>query len=259
MLTAALSSLACLQSATLARDAFVEVDFAEVDRKIEKEPIYVGEPRYGLFVLDPAGKFSCWAVFDKSAPEAAHYDVLYFDRNGNRDLTDDGERFSTQWSEAGAPAGLGIELKVGDVRVPGTELVHKGLRFGTAMKGDRPGFWFQMKWNGEVEVSGGYAPVGPNTTIYSASARDAPIFRPAPLGELTFALYTWGADQVELAPGSEARIYVMIGKRGSANDAISVLDERFLDLDADVLVATLVVQTKSGKELSVSVPIHEHC
>ena len=258
MITAALLALALFQSPKPA-DAFIEVDFAKVERTIKKEPKYVAEPRYGLFVLDPAGHFTCWAVFDKSTPDAAHYDVLYFDRNGNGDLTEDGERFYSDWSDTRAAAGLGIELKVGDVRVPGTDLVHKGLRFGTVMKADKPGFWFEMKWNGKEEISGGYSPAGPNLTIYSPNPKNAPIFRPAPLGAMSFALYTWGEDEVEFTPGRQEKISIMIGKRGSTSDSISVMSEHFLDLNQDELSATLVVPTTSGVDKSVLVLIHEHC
>jgi len=246
-------------AAPVTGEAFVEVDYATIDRTLVKEPSYVAAPRYGLFVLDPAGKFACWAVFDRSAPDAEHYDVLYFDRNGNRDLTEEDERFAAVWSEKGDKAGLGIELVVGDVPVPGTALVHTKLRFATVMKDRGPGFWFQMRWNGKEEVSGGYAPASPITTVYATSAAEAPILRPAPLGELTFALYTWGEKEVRLSRGGEDELYVMIGKRGSTPDALSVMSETFLDLGKDELVATLMVPTTSRGTVPVAVPIRKHC
>ena len=142
MFTAAMLALAAQQPVEAASQPFVEVDYGEVDRTLVKEPEYVGQPLYGLFVLDPAGRFACWAVFDRSKPDAAH---------------------------------------------------------------------------------------------------------------------TWGADEVELAPGSNEKIYVMIGKRGSTADSISVMSETFLDLAKDELTATLVVPTLSGSAKSIPVPIHEHC
>src|SRR5262245_57369172 len=75
------------------RGGFVEVDFARVGRSIRKEPRYVAQPRYALFVLDPKGEFRVWAVLDKSKADLAYYDVLYFDKNGDGDLTDPAERF----------------------------------------------------------------------------------------------------------------------------------------------------------------------
>ena len=101
MLTVAILALAALQSTEAASEPFVELDLTKLDRTLAKEPRYVAQPLYGLFVLDRAGKFACWAVFDKSTPDAAHYDVLYFDRNGDRDLTEEGERFTSTWSEEG--------------------------------------------------------------------------------------------------------------------------------------------------------------
>jgi hypothetical protein len=60
------------------------VDLGEVDRTLEKEPAYKGDPKYCLVVFGPEGKTRVWLVLDG--------DVLYVDRNGNGDLTEEGER-----------------------------------------------------------------------------------------------------------------------------------------------------------------------
>src|SRR5262245_24313815 len=89
--------------AAKAAEPFVEVDYSTVKRSLAREPRYVAEPRYALFILDPAGTFRAWAVFDKSKAELPYYDVLYFDMNGNGDLTDAGERFVGKYDESLAP------------------------------------------------------------------------------------------------------------------------------------------------------------
>jgi hypothetical protein len=47
---------------------FAEVDYAKIDRSTAEEPRYLAEPRYALFILDPAGEFRAWAVLDKGSP-----------------------------------------------------------------------------------------------------------------------------------------------------------------------------------------------
>ncbi len=54
-----------------------------VDRRIEREPKYQSKPAYALLVLGAEAQSVVWIVQDG--------DRLYVDKNGNRDLTDDGE------------------------------------------------------------------------------------------------------------------------------------------------------------------------
>jgi hypothetical protein len=60
------------------------VDLAKIDRSIAKEPAYQGKPRYCLLVFGHHAKSRLWLVQDGN--------VLYVDRNGNGDVTDDGDR-----------------------------------------------------------------------------------------------------------------------------------------------------------------------
>jgi hypothetical protein len=57
------------------------IDLAQIDRSIVKEPPYVGRPHYALIVVGPRAEHRSWLVMDGD-------ETLYFDRNGNRDLTD---------------------------------------------------------------------------------------------------------------------------------------------------------------------------
>src|SRR5438105_3758750 len=61
-------------------------DLSKIDRTIAKEPTYQSpKPAYCLLVFGPAAKTRIWVVRDGN--------VLYVDKNGNGDLTDQGERF----------------------------------------------------------------------------------------------------------------------------------------------------------------------
>ena len=232
-------------------------DLSKIERRIAKEPKYVAAPRYALFVLDEEAAFRVWAVFDKSTPDAPFYDVLYFDKNGDGDLTDPAERFVGKRDPSLAPAGLEMQVKVGDVAVPGTKLVHRGLRFSTSPKEGRVGFWFEMKWNGGTEVSGTYGPAGIDTAEFADSPQKAAIIHPDPNGTLAFALY--GQKPVELKIGGESHVAVLVGNPGLGKDALAVVDESFLDLVKDQLLATVIAKDAEGREVTTTTRITHHC
>jgi hypothetical protein len=61
------------------------VDLAGIDRSLAREPAYESRlPKYCLLAIGPEAKSRHWLVVDGHE--------LYFDRNGNRDLTEPGER-----------------------------------------------------------------------------------------------------------------------------------------------------------------------
>lgn len=237
--------------------SFVEVDYSTVDRTIAKEPKYIAEPRYALFILDASGKFRAWAVFDKSRAGLPYYDVLYLDMNGSGDLTESGKRFVGKYNESLEPAGMAMTIRVGKVPVPGTKLVHADLLFCTVPKKDRSGFWFRMKWDGQDEVSGGYGKVGIDTTVYTSSAKTAPILRPTPLGPLSFAF--WQPAPVVLPIGKETDVNLVVGSAGSGPDTLCSLSEHFLLADKDLIVATLIAKDPDGKEIRTRNEIKKHC
>ncbi len=59
-------------------------DLTKIDRTLVKEPKYKNQPFYALLAIGPEAKNRVWLVVDG--------DVLYVDRNGNGDLTEEGER-----------------------------------------------------------------------------------------------------------------------------------------------------------------------
>src|SRR5262245_12490307 len=68
-------------------------DLSRIGRRIAREPKYTTKrPLYGLYVFGPRAETRVWAVLDQSDDSKADYDVLYFDRNANGDLTEPGER-----------------------------------------------------------------------------------------------------------------------------------------------------------------------
>lgn len=236
---------------------YVEVDYTKIDRRIAREPAYTAEPRYALFVFDLAGKHRVWMVADKSRKDAPYHDVLYVDLDGDGDLTEAGERFTGALDERAAAAGMAMTIRVGDIRVPGTDLVHTKFLVSTAPKKDRSGFWFRMQWAGKHEMSGGYGATGIDTTSWGAAAASAPIFRPCPVGPLSFA--TWGDRDIELRPGQATKVNVIVGNAGSGPDTLAVVDEHFVDLERDELTVTVIASDRDGKPVRETSRIREHC
>jgi hypothetical protein len=88
-------------------------DLLKVERKIAREPAYQSKaPKYCLLVFGPEAKTRVWLVQDG--------DVLYVDRNGNGELTEEGKRVKLEQQGDGFRT-----FKAGDVRADG--LTHTGL------------------------------------------------------------------------------------------------------------------------------------
>ena len=90
----------------------------KIDRTVGKQPKYAGTPKYLLLTFDADAKERVWLVHDGG--------TLYADRNGDGDLTGDGEKVAAD-KVRGKPADLdaGYTFDVGDVTVGGK--THKGL------------------------------------------------------------------------------------------------------------------------------------
>jgi hypothetical protein len=237
--------------------ARAEVDFAKIDRSIGKQPAYIAQPLYALFLMDTEGRSRHWAVLDKSKADLPYYDVLYFDTTGSGDLTEASKRFVGKYDKKLEPAGMGLTIRVGDVRVPGTELVHKDFLISTTPKSDWKGIWFRMKWAGKTEVSGGYNRVGFDTTQYSPSPKTAPVLWPCPHAKLSFGV--WGGPILALPIGEATRVNFLVGNWGSGPDTLCVADEHFLVPGKDRLFATVVARDTDGREVTERTEIKGHC
>jgi hypothetical protein len=237
--------------------ARADVDFGKIDRKIVKEPAYVAQPLYAMFLMDAEGRSRHRAVLDKTKMDLPYYDVLYFDTTGNGDLTEPSKRFVGKYDKKLEPAGMGLTIRIGEVRVPGTALVYKDFLISTTPKSTWKGIWFQMKWDSKTEVSGGYNRVGYDTTMYSRSPKTAPVLWPCPDVRLSFGI--WGGPGVTLPIGQAARIDFIVGNWGSGPDTLCVVDEHFLVPGQDRLFATIVAKDATGQEVKERTEIKKHC
>jgi hypothetical protein len=91
-------------------------DRTRIDRTIAKEPKYVGKPNYCLLVFGADARHRVWLVQDGSS--------LYVDRNGDGDLTQDGEKVQATKARPGDEE-RGHSFEVGELKVGGK--THKAL------------------------------------------------------------------------------------------------------------------------------------
>jgi hypothetical protein len=106
------TALACLVLVAVPLSA---ADLTQLDRKITREPAYRSKPKYCLLVFGRQAQIRIWLVLDG--------DTLYVDRNGNGDLTEEGEKVVDQTHTGGEEGGYSFEA--GEVRADGR--THKQL------------------------------------------------------------------------------------------------------------------------------------
>jgi hypothetical protein len=191
------------------------VDLAGIDRAIAKEPAYRSKaPRYCLLVFGPEAKTRVWLVHDG--------DTLYVDRNGNGDLTEEGER-------VGATDGfvrLDGATKAGVDR-EGTLMLKAQFRVGTLT--ERDGMTKHTLWVGAAaderdcdivcaEVAGRYIQSTDVDFAFGARPATAPVVHlNGPL-----AVYPWAprGAPAPLARGDGAgSLAVRIGTAGHGPDS----------------------------------------
>jgi hypothetical protein len=229
---------------------FEAVDYGKVARRIAKEPKYVADPLYALFLFGPKGDMKVWAVLDKSDAKLPHYDVVYLDKNADGDLTSPKERFQGSLNPKLARAGVSMWISTGNLAVAGTNEVHENLRFATIPKAGRKGVWFSMMWRGKEKVAGGSARTGYDSTVWAPTAAKAPVLRPTVEGPLGFAI--WGGPQVPvLRIGGETKISFMAGNSGSGPDTLCYVSDGFLVPGKDRIFATVIARDRKGKKLEV--------
>jgi hypothetical protein len=217
-------------------------DLAKTDRRIAREPSYTAKrPLYGLYVFGPQAATRVWAVLDTSGEGKAEYDVLYFDRNANGDLTEPGERLSGPGS-----------FTIGDFKDPATGDVHKDLTLSRRPDGS---VFLRMKWKGKEPVMGGYAEDPGPYCRFAESAEKAPILWPGAEGPLGFQRWIF---EKEFPIGGSGDARVFLGHPGVGPNTFCGVTQEFLPADVPVLV-TLIYTDGEGKERRSQNELRERC
>jgi hypothetical protein len=217
-------------------------DLTKIERQIRKEPAYTGkQPLYGLYVFGPKAATRVWAVLDKSDETNAIYDVLYFDRNANGDLTEPDERFT----------GPG-RFKVGTFTDPVTGDVHKNLTISRNTEGS---VFISVSWKGEELIRGGYAEEPGPYCVFGESPATAPILWPGAEGPLGFQRWQFNK---EYGIGAENDARVFLGHAGVGRNTFCAVTQSFLP-DSTPVLATLIYRDGEGKERRSQNELRERC
>jgi hypothetical protein len=223
-------------------------DLSKIDRRIVREPVYRAKHAlYGLYVFGPQAKTRVWAVLDKSGPDAADYDILYFDRNADGDLTAPEERIQGK-SEAG-----GMTFEIGTFTDPVTKQKHTGMSIRRRGGGDGS-VMLHMKWCDKVMVRGGYAPDAGPYTQFATTPAAAPVLWPAADG--AFGFQFWVLKPLTIGAADDIRVF--LGHQGHGRNTFCAVPDTFLPKSVPVL-ATLVYKDKGGKERRAKSELRERC
>jgi hypothetical protein len=165
-------------------------EFAGLPRSLTKEPKYAHEPRYFLLAFGPEAKTRFWCVFDGD-------EILYVDRNGNGDLTEQGERFVLDRKAN--------QFLVGDLRENDGKTVYQDVQIwrpSLPHKG-RPGaFMVSVKVKGQYRMS-------TSLDVDAAMARTerAPQIH---LGE-PLRVYLMNQENLKLVRGTNQYLVITVG------------------------------------------------
>jgi hypothetical protein len=240
-------SVALLPVAAAATDAVSLPDLSKLNRRIAKEPPYKAKPLYGLYVFGPEAKTRVWAVLDKSKPDAAEYDILYFDRNADGDLTAAGERIEGK-AEAGSTT-----FHIGEFTDQVAGQKHTGLTLRRDA-GSNPMVMLHMKWCDKVDIRGGYAAKPGPYTEFATTPAAAPVMWPGADGPLGFQF--WMVDPLPIGEAKDVRVF--LGHQGCGRNTFCAVPDTFLPIKVPVL-ATLVYTDKNGKEQRARSELRERC
>ena len=231
--------------------ADVHQELSKIERRIGKQPKYVAEqPLYGLVVFRSKMKTSIWLVLDKSAPSQTQYDVVYADLNGNGDLTDNGERITTEVGKDGES-----RFKMPDFTDPSTGETHTEFLLRCSAKEDAYQV-VSVKWRGKQKFGGGYTD-NPDKETYSQFARSpdkAPILWLNGDGPFTFQ--RWYTESLHI--GHETDVKLFIGVPGVGQSTFCAFQVHPL-LEGEAIQGILHYTTKNGEQRQSAFALLDKC
>lgn len=226
-----------------------------VSREIGKQPSYrCKRPLYGLFVI--GNKTRVWAVLDKSRVGGKRYDVLYFDRNADGDLTAKDERILAGKAEKGAP----LEFGIGEFTDPVSKKTHTEV---TLANFDKP---FQMialalKLEGKTANLCGLGSGPPKEWQhqFSTDPRKAPVFFVGTSGPLTFRRAPPDPGETDaLTIGKEHEFNVLVVRRGIGRGVCTAIGYNIIPAKLPLLI-TLSYESVDGKRKRLLAKLRERC
>ena len=225
------------------------VDYSKVDRKIVSQPKYLAAPRYALLLLGPEGTTKIWMAMDKSKAGQEHYDVLYVDRDGDGNLGEEGERVTAPLNSHG-----GLDFRLGKVEIPGAKVLLEDFQLTSYPHGSTRATFVSFKLSEKVKMYGAY---GRNGTYlqFGESPEKAPVLHADPTATLAFL--HMGPEEMKI--GVEDTVMLYIGNPGSGPATLLAVDDKFLNLEKDKLLVTLIAKDREGKEMRRRTQLKESC
>ena len=226
-----------------------QVDLQQIGRMINKQPSYTAQkPLYGLAVFGPKAEMRVWLVLDKSKRDAKHYDILYADMNGNNDLTEKSERFSSKPDSFGR-----ITFQLPDFTDPTSKATHTEFK---VTANSRATHMVSVLWRGKHKFGGGY-PVDPQNGYmrFAESATSAPI---AWLnGDGPFRFQRWFSGELRVGGASDFKVF--LGLPGVGNGSFCAF-QRYVLPEGEPVLATLVYTDREGNERTTpKLKLKERC
>lgn len=215
-------------------------DLSKIPRQLKRQPSYTCKhPLYGLCVFGPDVKTRVWAVLDKSVADNEEYDVLYFDRDADGDITDKSERIVGEINSRERD----VKFSIGDFSDPNSDDVHTSLVL-TRRQGKDGSVMLKLDWRGRETMRGGYAEESGPYTQFATSPGEAPILWFDASGQFSFQRWIWTKD---LTIGAETDVPVFLGHQGLGRNTFCGVSQEFLPKNVPVL-ATLIYTDNEGRE-----------
>jgi hypothetical protein len=229
-------------------------ELTKIQRTIAKEPAYTSKPKYCLLVFGPEAKTRVWLVLDG--------DTLYADKNGNGDLTEEGERFVRMQDEYDRKRGKRL-WQVGDITTPDGKTRYTDLKVCEIAEGSHVALEGMGVGHGvivNVPVGKDRVPQSAGCFLYAhhgfrllfgARPEDAPIIHFA--GPLRMIVIKPDRLSAGLAPGAWYHIEARVGTPGLGKDTAALIDSDVpLGASSDALTPMAVCEfefpTRTGEK-----------
>jgi hypothetical protein len=217
-------------------------------------PELTGAARYAIVRVGPAPGTPIWVVLAKRRASHGYPSILYFDRNGNGDLTDPEDRIGAK--RAGDQGGRKSEFRLAEFTDPRTGARYEKLLVRwTRQSRLRDSFTISYHLPSGPFVKGPYA-TDDKVAPPSSSPEAAP--------QIRFAVTEGPLDVVPVssdlsAPaGGTLEVKLYLGRRGDRDGAFACVSNKFLP-SGQAVEGTLVYATKSGEEKRAAVKLAQRC
>jgi hypothetical protein len=214
-------------------------DLAKIDRRLDKEPRYQNQPQYCLLVFGPQAEHRVWLALDG--------EVLHADRNGNGDLTDNGEALR------GADGPGGSRVFQAEVRTgPGAEVERVLLTVRVSERRKAPAHCFlTVAGEGTRKQYAGFDEGDP--LHFANHPREAPVIHFG--GCLTIRVR---GDPRLARGGQPTELYAMIGTPGLGHGSFAALDYKgFPDGVSPVAEVAFPGRERGAKPITVKAALSE--